>query len=98
SKPKMDWVEINYDETFKKESKGGTIGVIARDSERRAIDGLGKEFLVDNAFMAKANVVKEGLMFVVNNRWMNVVIEIDAKGVIDEFQMFEKLENYFCLL
>ncbi|PPD77424.1 hypothetical protein GOBAR_DD25647 [Gossypium barbadense] len=94
----MDWVEINYDETFKKESKSGAIGVIARDSEGRAIDGLGKEFLIDNAFMAKAYVVKEGLKFVVNNGWMNVVIEIDVKGVIDEFQKFEKLESYFCLL
>ncbi|OMO86963.1 hypothetical protein COLO4_20835 [Corchorus olitorius] len=77
-KPDAGWVKFNVDGAFDVNSGAAGFGILARDDDGRLIDGIGRTIDTQNAFLAEAMALKEGLKLGRKLRCEKVIMETDS--------------------
>ena len=78
---KEGWIKVNCDGACDSKEKIAVVGVIARDSNKRMLLGLGMEIKTE---VAKAMAIKHGVKLAIEKRYQKVWIESDYKNIIEE--------------
>ena len=88
--PEDDQIKINCDAACIVENKTVACGVVARNREGQVLAGKGKWFKVEGAKIAKAMAIKQGALLVVEQGYQKVIIESDAKVVVERINGKER--------
>ena len=85
-----DWIKINCDAAFIVNNKKAAYGVVARNREGKVLAGKGQWLDVDEAEIAEAITIKQRVKLAVEQRYQKVIIESDAKVVVERINGREK--------
>ena len=96
--PPLGWVKINTDATIFRELGVG-LGWVARDHHRRILEmGVKRRKEAWDATVAEAIAARVALSHVSARRWGNVILELDALGLIERLQSGSRGEAYLDVL
>ncbi|KAK9984218.1 hypothetical protein SO802_033743 [Lithocarpus litseifolius] len=97
-KPNAGWMKLNTDG-----SSIGTLGLagsggVIRDEEGKWVIGYGRKIGSANSFLAELWALRDGLLLCLQSHAQAVVIEMDAKVIVDAFLTRITLMLLFLLL
>ena len=84
-KPQEGWVKLNTDEASKGNPGLAGCGGVVRNEDGRWIMGFARRIGVTTSFVAELWGLREGLFLCSNLNVQFLVIELDAKAVVDVF-------------
>ena len=84
-KPQVGWKKLNTDSASKGNSGLARCGGVARDENGRWIAGFSRHIGVTSSFEAELWGLREGLIFCSNLNIHSLLVELDAKAVVDIF-------------
>ena len=85
-----DWIKINCDAAYIVNNKMAAYGVVARNREGRVLAGKSQWLEMDEAEIAEAIAIKQGIKLAVEQRYQKVIIEFNAKVVVERINGRER--------
>ncbi|RYR09735.1 hypothetical protein Ahy_B05g078136 [Arachis hypogaea] len=80
--PPNDWLKVNVDATFKKESGNGTISAVVRDKEGKVLLGFTGKIQANSSIIAEAMAIRQALIIVNNLQLGKTLIESDNQRLV----------------